>query len=381
MKLLEHQGKQFLSSWDIPVPRGIVVKTKEKAKEAFHEFNGKAVLKIQVPVGGRGKAGGVKLVNSINDIDEFFAKWQGRDFKSFPVETFLIEEILNIKSEMYISIALNPKAGGLIFIFSREGGVDIEEVAEKTPEKVLKLNLKPTEEYKEYYFRKELRKFGLKGKILTKLSRLAEKLYLNFKKNDLMLVEINPLVIVEKGEIFAADSKIEVDDSGIFRHKQFQEFRELEYITELEKEAQDIGVTYVKLDGDIGIIASGAGLAMETIDLVNAAGYKSANFLETGGGITKELIHRSVHLVTKDKNVRAVIVSLYGGVNPLVEAAKGLVSGKQSLDRDVLIIAKALGNQQEECWKILEEAGIPILKNHRSEDIVEVLKQRLEVAS
>ncbi|MFZ7103821.1 MAG: ATP-grasp domain-containing protein [Peptococcaceae bacterium] len=381
MKLLEYQGKKVLESWNIPVPRGIAVKDRLEAEKVFEKLSNKAVIKIQVPVGGRGKAGGVKILKKKEEINDFFDKWQGKYFKEFPVNEFLVEEILNVKEEMYISVTLNPRLGSLVFIFSRQGGMEIEEVAEKSPEQVLWLNLNPLLDYREFYFRRELRKFGLRGKELTKLANLAQTLYKNFIKHDLILVEINPLVVVDNGEIIAADSKIEIDDSGLFRQKFFQNFKDSIYKNEAEKEAEEVGVTYVKLDGDIGIIASGAGLAMETIDLVNAAGFRSANFLETGGGITKELIHKSLLLVTRDEKVKAVIISLYGGVNPLIEAAKGLVSGKKSLARDIFIVAKALGNQQEECWRILENAGIPIIKNHHSEDVVKILKQQLEVVN
>ncbi|ATW23469.1 ATP-grasp domain-containing protein [Candidatus Formimonas warabiya] len=378
MKLLEYQGKEVLSSWNIREPKGKVVNNKEEAVRVFHELDEKAVIKIQVPVGGRGKAGGVKVLKEDDDIHLFVDKWLGKEFKSFSVEKFVVEESLEIEKEMYISFALNPQMGGLTFIFSQEGGVDIEEIAAKRPEMVLKINLDPAQEYKEYFFRKELRKFGLHGQELTQISALAAKLYDNFGKNDLVLVEINPLVILKNGEISAADSKIEIDNSGLFRQKRLQVFNENTYKTEAEKEAEDIGVTYVKLDGDIGIIASGAGLAMETIDLVNAADLRAANFLETGGGITKELIHSALNLVVRDENIRAVIVSLYGGVNPLIEAAKGIVSAKESFNRKIFIVVKALGNQQEECWRILESAGIPVVKNHRSEDVIRVLKGLLE---
>ncbi|MFZ5753778.1 MAG: succinate--CoA ligase subunit beta [Bacillota bacterium] len=380
MNLLEHQGKWLLSRWGIPVPQGRVADSREDAITILEELRGKAVLKIQVPVGGRGKAGGIKVVDNPESVDAFFKIWDGTTFKGYPISAFLVEEPLVIDKEMYMSVTLNAQAGNMLFMFCEEGGVDIEEIAVQKPEKLLKLSLAPNITYREYHFRRALSEYGIKGAALIKLSQLAEKLYRCFINNDLFLAEINPLVVLANGEVIAADAKIEVDDSSLFRHEELKSFK-VESTEPLERESADIGVTYIKLDGDIGIIASGAGLSMNTMDLAYEAGYRPANFLETGGGITRELMRRSLLLVTKNEAVRAVIVNLYGGVNPLVEAAKGLADGKKELTRQVPMVVKAMGNQQEECWRILEEADIPVIKNHRTEDAVQYVKGMLEVVN
>lgn len=380
MQLLEYQGKKLLGSLGIPVPRGIVSSSKDEALSSLEEFGNKAVIKIQVPVGGRGKAGGIKIAETIQDVDSFIEKWKGQEFKGFQVNSFLVEEQLSIKQELYMSITLNARAGNMLFMFCSEGGVDIEEVAAKQPEKILKYELHANQDYKEYHFRSILSKYGIKGKQLVQLSRIAVSLYKGAITKDLTLAEINPLVVLESGTVMAADSKIEIDDSALYRQPEYASF-ENHYNNKLEKEAAEIGVTYIKLDGNVGIIASGAGLAMNSMDLLTKFNLKPANFLETGGGITKELMKGAVLHIMKDENVQGLIINLYGGVNPLVEAAKGIVEGRQSMKRKIPIVVKAQGNQQDQCWEILEENGVPVVKNHKTEDAIKALKELLEVAS
>jgi succinyl-CoA synthetase beta subunit len=379
MKLTEYQGKKFLAGCGLPVPRGVFAQTEAELLAALERLGGKAVVKIQVQAGGRGKAGGIKIAKSPEDVQGFYKMWWQKDFKGYTINEFLVEEIVDIKKEMYMSITLNPKKSNTIFMFCSEGGVEIETVAAREPEKVLKIELEPAKEYKEYHFRKALNEHGIMGAELTALSKTAYKLYQAFFNNDLFLVEVNPLVMLNNGEIIAADAKVEVDDCGLFRHPGLKEFKG-EVKDELEREAAKIGVTYIKLDGNVGVIASGAGLCMNVMDLIQTSGLKPANFLETGGGITRELMRDSVKLVTKNDSVKAVIVNLYGGINPLVEAAKGIVDGVNQLDRKIVMVVKAMGNQQEECWRILEEANIPVIKNHRSEDAIAYIKEQLEVS-
>ena len=379
MQLFECDGKRLLKDWGIAVPKGLLLTSAAGLSDALSQLGGKAVLKIQVPVGKRGKAGGIKLISNVSEGKDFFKQWAGKRHGGFEVESVLAEEPLKISKEFYMSIVLNAREGNFFFIFSAEGGVDIEETSRQHPDKVLKVSLDPDARIKEFHFRNILLEQGYTGSLLLSLSNSAANLYKGFVAANALLAEINPLVMLEDGTVLAADAKIEIDDSAKFRlsSKNFLEVK----ADELEREAKDIGVTYIKLDeGNVAIIASGAGLSMNTMDLIYEAGMKPANFLETGGGITSELVRRSVHLVLKNESACAVIVNLYGGVNSLLEAAKGIVAGVQELKRPVPLVVKALGNQQEECFALLEEHNIPVIKSYRTEDAVAYIQRQLEVA-
>jgi len=379
LQLLECDGKRLLKEWGIPVPKGLLLTSADGLSDALTQLDGKAVLKIQVPVGRRGKAGGIRLIRDSNEGKVFFEQWVGERHGGFVVESILAEEPLAIAKEFYMSVALNAREGNFYFVFSAEGGVDIEETSRQHPDKVLKVRFSPAADGKEFHFRNILLEQGYTGSLLLALSNVAVNLYKGFGMVNALLAEINPLVLLESGAVMAADAKIEIDDSALFR------LRDKKFFTvtpdELEREAKDIGVTYIKLEGgDVAIIASGAGLSMNTMDLIYETGLKPANFLETGGGITRELVRRSVHLVLKNESAHAIIVNLYGGVNSLLEAAIGIVAGVQELKRPVPVVVKALGNQQEECWALLEEHNIPVIKSHRTEDAVAYIKRQLDTA-
>jgi len=378
LQLSENDGKRFLKEWGIAVPRGFLLTSIDGISDAFGQFDGKAVFKIQVPAGKRGKAGGVRLIHDIEDGKGFFKKWTGERHGGFIVESILAEEPLTIEKEFYMSVALNAREGNYLFIFSSEGGVDIEETSRQHPEKILKMNLGPADKGQEFHFRNLFLEQGYSGSLLVALSNTASRLYKGFRAVNAVLAEINPLVQLDNGALMAADAKIEIDDSALFRLKGNK--LPAANASELELEARDIGVTYIGLDeGNVAIIASGAGLSMNTMDLIFEAGLKPANFLETGGGITRDLVRRSIHLVLKNENVRALIINLYGGVNSLQEAAIGIVSGVKELKRPIPLIVKATGNQQEECWALLEEHNIPVIKSHRTEDAVAYIQRQLEV--
>jgi succinyl-CoA synthetase beta subunit len=378
VQLLEHEGKRLLKRWGVPVPKGVLVTGQGDLAGALAELGGRAVLKIQTPVGKRGKAGGIKLVNSPAEAEVFFRRWYGALHSDYAVKSLLAEEPLDIAAEMYLSVTLNAREGNVLLVFCPSGGVDIEEIAAATPEKVAKIPLDTGAACDENYFRGLFLGLGCERRLLAGLANTAVGLFKGFLANDALLAEINPLVVLKDGSLMAADAKIEIDDSALFRQPELKAVAVAP--DALEQEAKDIGVTYIKLDGgDVGIVASGAGLSMNTMDLVREAGLKPANFLETGGGITSELVRRSLHLVTRDPAVRAVIVNLYGGVNSLLEAAKGVVAGAREFDRPLPLVVKALGNQQQECWQLLEAADIPVIKSHRTEDAVAFLARQLEV--
>ncbi len=375
MKLLEWQGKHLLRQVGIPVAHGQVVENMDELMNLTLD-GGKMVVKAQVPVGGRGKAGGIKLASDPQQIREYAMGMLGSTLKGFPVESVLIEEALDIAEEMYLSILYQP-SGEYLLLFTESGGMEIEEVAETTPEKIAKFYFLPQMATAEYYFMNVLRKAGLQGSKLKAVSEVAWKLYKAIVKYDLLLAEINPLAILVDGRAMAADAKVEVDDNALFRQPMVRQWVKPPS-DEMERLAKEIGVTFVDLGGDIGIVASGAGLAMATMDLVRDMNYAPGNFLETGGGITDKLIAGSVGLVCSKDRVKGLIVNLYGGVNSLTAAAKGVVEGVAELPRKIPVVVKAQGNQQEECWRILEDAGIPVVKTHRTEDAVRLLVDKLE---
>lgn len=378
VKLLEYQGKAIFLSHGIAVPKGRVARTPEEAESAFEEVKMPVVVKAQVTTGGRGKAGGVRIASSIEEVKEAANVILGMKIKGNAVRSLLVEEALDLQVEMYLSFMVDSDKGKVLFMFSPEGGMEIEELAEKKPDRLLKWYIEDVRSTKEYEFRNRIRRLGIHGKDLIGLSSLAFKACQCFYENDLLLLEINPLCRLKDGRLVAADAKIEVDDNALFRHKELQGIEEL-IEAPFEREAREIGVTYVNVGGDIGVIASGAGLAMNTMDILLDEGLKPANFLETGGGITKELILRSLKLLFKDDNVKGIIVNLYGGVNPMVEAAKGVVEGVMVNTKAIPIVVKLLGNQQEEAWTILERAGISVVKSVHTEEAVLKLKEMMGV--
>ncbi|HHV57862.1 MAG TPA: ADP-forming succinate--CoA ligase subunit beta [Firmicutes bacterium] len=376
MRLLEYQGKEILRRHGVATPQGRLARTPAEAREAAAEL-GPVVVKVQIPSGGRGKAGGIRPAADPVQAGERASELLGSTIKGFPVETVLVEEKVALREELYLGLTIDNRRGAAVLMFCASGGMDIEEVAASHPESVYKLELPAGAELKDYEARQLIRKAGFQGKTLVRLAQVAAQLYHCFTRYDLVVAEINPLGILADGQVVAADCKMEVDDNSLFRHPEFGSEKD-ELQDPLEREAREIGVTYIKLDGDIGIIASGAGLGMNTMDLILAAGHRPANFLETGGGITRELMRRAVQLVARHEGVRGLIVNLYGGVNPLVAAAEGVVDGVSALPVRLPVVVKALGNQQGEAHAVLESAGIPVVKSIRTEDAVAELVRQLE---
>jgi len=386
MRLLEYQGKQIFKNAGILIPTGAVVESKNMINTAMEEFygqldqndglNSKIVVKAQVPVGGRGKAGGIIIVDGADQAGFAVENMLGTELKGFMVAKVLLEKALDIDAEMYLSCLIDTATGYYTLLFCPEGGMDIEELAREKPERIIRYAFSPTALPAEYDLRNVLRK-SLQGGVLKAVSNLAWNLVKTVVEQDLTLAEINPLVIDKNGNAYAADAKIEVDDNAVYRHPELEKWAEPSK-NHLERLAKEAGVTYVALRGDIGIIASGAGLAMNTMDLVYDFGHRPANFLETGGGITRKLISDSVQIVCGNEGVVGLIVNLYGGINSLLEAAHGVVDGMARLAVKVPVVVKALGNQQEECWEILEQNGILVEKATRTEDAVAKLLKLME---
>lgn len=375
MKLLEYQGKKLFEENGIPVPGGRIISGADEAFEAASSLGTEVALKVQVPVGGRGKAGGIKLAAADKAKDEA-EKLLAMEIKGFPVDKLLVEEKIEAEQELYLGVVVDTDSGNVILLFSPTGGVDIEQVAAESPDQVFRLTVDPFAIPPRYRLRYFIRQGGFRGKILEKLTGIAQNLLQLAFNRDLLIAEINPLMILADGRVLAGDAKVEVDDNALFRQQFEGKFWEEQ--DELEKEAREIGVTYVKLDGNIGVIASGAGLAMTTMDLLEEAGYSPANFLETGGGITEDLLYHSFKLVCKNKGVHSVIINLYGGVNPIEKGAKGVVRAMGEMTDPPVVVAKALGNKQEECWEVFKSGGVAVVTEVGTEAAVKKLLALLD---
>ncbi len=375
MKLLEYQGKMLFEASGIPVPQGRVVTEAKEALEVAKAIGSEVALKVQVPVGGRGKAGGIKLASG-DQIAEEAEKLLAMKIKDYQVEKLLVEEKVEAEQELYLGLVVDTDSGNIIILFSPEGGVDIEEVASRSPEKVFRLVINPLDIPPRYRLRYFIRQSGFKGKMLEKLTTITGQLLHLALKKDLLTAEINPLMIMADGRVLAGDSKVEVDDNALTRQDFEKNFWDEQ--DKLEQEARDIGVTYVKLNGEVGVIASGAGLAMTTMDLLEEAGYNPSNFLETGGGITEDLLYKSFKLVCKNEQVKGVIINLYGGVNPIEKGAKGVVRALQEMDNPPVVVAKALGNKQEECWEVFRDGGVTVVTDVETETAVKAMIEALK---
>tara|TARA_Y100000814_G_scaffold31418_2_gene20180 strand:+ start:2241 stop:3398 length:1158 start_codon:yes stop_codon:yes gene_type:complete len=363
VKLHEYQAKDIFLKYGIPVPKGQVATTSSQAATATFDIGEPVVVKAQVHAGGRGKAGGVKLVKSPGEAESFASNLLKSNLVTYqtgpegvPVNSVLVEEAINISEEFYLGMVIDGSSKGVVAIASKEGGVNIEEVAEKTPEKIITIPIDPVLGLQPFQGRKIAYALGLNQENIRKTADLIQKLYAVFIDNDATLIEINPLVLTSDNQILAADAKLDIDDDSIFRHQEIKNISDISQEDTLEVEARDFDINYVKLDGNIGCIVNGAGLAMATMDVASSAGASPANFLDIGGGATEEKVAKALSLVLSDNNVKAVLVNLFGGILRCDIAARGFVMCiEESQNFNIPLIVRMLGTNAEE--------GIEILKN------------------
>ena len=377
MKLYEYEGIELFKQGGIPVPDFAVVTTAGEAKEKAEAIGVPVILKAQVLTGGRYLAGGVKTVNSLDRVEETAGKILASRIRGLPVNKVMIAANVDVAREYYCSITIDDYRGTPMAIFSAEGGVDINQIVQEKEEAVVQRAVPISRGLELGDARRMCRQVGLKGKDLNEIPGILVKLYQVFRNNDAILAEINPLVKTKKGEYIALDSKVEIDDSGLYRHTDLG-FDQLERITNpLEKAGREIGVSYLELDGDIAIIASGAGLGMASMDIINKR-MSAANFLETGGAITEELLYKVMSLVFQKEGIRGLFINVYGGINPIHEGAKGVVRYLKDHNITIPVVAKALGNHQEETWQIFKENGVYVTSGVSTEEGVEMLAELLE---
>jgi succinyl-CoA synthetase beta subunit len=355
--LYEHQGKELFARYDIPVPRGIVATTAEDAARATEELGGRSVVKIQVQVGGRGKGGGVALVDSPQRAAEEAERMLREGFKGMPVTRVLCEELLPIAREFYTSLLLDRSTGRYLALMTAEGGVDIEELARTRPEAIRRVQIDPSIGTRPFHVRELVA--ALPSEARQGAADIIGKAYRMLLEVDATLVEINPLVQLEDGRVVALDSKVTIDDSALFRHPDIESFRSAFPIDPVEARAKEKGLQYVKLDGDVGIIGNGAGLVMSTLDVVAQAGGRAANFLDVGGGASADQMATSLEVILSDPAVSSVLINIFGGITRGDLVARGVLEALERVQPKVPIVVRLDGTNAAEGRKILAEAQHP----------------------
>lgn len=376
MKLFEFESKRIFKAGRIPVPRGDVVSSSEEAKRTAASLGLPVVLKAQVPVGRRAKGGGVRVAEHLEEVAGIAQYLLASRVAGFHVRRVLVEHYLPILRELYLAITIDDSKGKFVILASSEGGTKIEEIAANAPQKIVSLEVDPLLGFEQYEARRLVRGIGLTGDLMLKVSGVLWLLYQVLVKYDATIAEINPLITTESGEVYAAGAVLSIDDDALDRQRDvIADTRETGERTEddIEREAAEQGIAYVRLGGDIAVICSGAGLAMATVDLIKEYGGEPANFLDTGGGITRDHVWNCLNMVMKNPRVTGVLVNMYGGINPMVEAARGIVEFVDERRLHSPIVVKVRGNSEEEAWSILEKAGIHLVRTTQTEDAVRLI--------
>jgi succinyl-CoA synthetase beta subunit len=358
MKIHEYQAKDILRRFGVPVQPGQIATTPEEAERITREFGVPVVIKAQVYVGGRGKAGGVKLAQNPTEAREVAGRILGMDIKGLTVEKVLVTPALDIKEEYYIGVTLDRASQAPVVIVSAAGGIDIEEVAEKEPEKIIRHVVDVRWGLLPMQARQLLARAGVPSVVVARGGAILSTLVRAFMETDATLAEINPLALTADGKVIAADAKIIIDDNALPRQKEYASWAEPEEANPLEFEAKAEGLTYVKLDGNVGIIGNGAGLVMTTLDMVARAGGKPANFLDIGGGAKAEVMKKALLFVARDPQVKGILVNIFGGITRGEEVAQGIIMAQAELPKGMPIVARLAGTGEVEGRAMLANAGL-----------------------
>ena len=369
MKIHEYQAKDIFARYGIPVPKGRVATTPQEAAEIAEELGGRAVVKAQVHAGGRGKAGGIKVVDSPNEAAKAAGALIGSTLVTFqtgpegaPIGSVLVEEVVDVETEMYVGMAIDGAAEGVVAIASAAGGMEIEEVAETSPEKIITVAVDPVLGLQPFQGRKLAYGLGVAPELNRPVAGLVASLYKLFEENDCSLVEINPLGVSADGRVLAMDAKIDIDDDAMFRHRDLAGLRDVEQEDPLEVEASEFNISYVKLDGDVGCIVNGAGLAMATMDVTHAAGAAPANFLDIGGGADEAKVSKALEIVLSDESVRRVLVNIFGGILRCDVAARGFVMASEKAPEKMRpMVVRMLGTNADEGRQTMAESGLDVV--------------------
>jgi succinyl-CoA synthetase beta subunit len=359
MDLLEYQGKQLLARHGIPVPKGRVAANSEAAVAAANEIGYPCAIKAQVQIGGRGKLGGIKIAANEAQAREQASAILGMDIRGLTVHELWIEGASSIASEYYASIVLDRAAKAPLVLLSTRGGMDIEQVAEETPEAIASLHVDPLLGFQAFHGRRLAYEAGVDGDVVRAVGAFLGALYATFVKEEAMLVEVNPLVITPEREVVALDAKVTLDDNALYRHPDNAELRDLSAEDPQERMAKERHLTFVKLDGDIGILGNGAGLVMSTLDVVAQHGGAPANFLDAGGGAKAEAITAAVEVILSNPKVKAVLFNIFGGITRCDEVARGLIEAFDQIKPQVPFVVRLDGTNGVEGRALLEEAKLP----------------------
>jgi succinyl-CoA synthetase beta subunit len=356
MKLHEYQSKLIFSKYGIPIPKGRVAATAEAARQIAQELGGRAVIKAQVLVGGRGKAGGIKVAKDPNEAEQLATQILSMEIKGLPVRKVLVDEAASIETEIYLGITNDRAARKPVMMASAAGGVDIEEVARETPEKIIKVHIDPLLGLRDYQARDIAAGIDLPRELWRDFNAIAIGLWRAYSENDATLAEINPLIISKDRKLVALDGKMLIDDNALFRHADLTELRDIDEEAPEETEARKYGLSYIKLDGNIGCMVNGAGLAMTSMDVIKLFGGEPANFLDIGGGAGSDKVAAAMKIILTDPNVKAVLFNIFGGITRCDEVARGILVAMDEVKPKVPMVVRLVGTNAEEGRKLLENA-------------------------
>jgi succinyl-CoA synthetase beta subunit len=356
MKLHEYQSKQIFARFGIPIPRGRVAVTASEARQIAEELGTRVVIKSQVLVGGRGKAGGIRLAKTPKEAEDVATAILGMEIKNLPVRKILVDEAANISKEIYLGITNDRTSRKPVIMASSAGGIDIEEVAQTNPEKIFKILIDPLLGLRDYQARDLAASIDLPRQHWRGFSDVTNGIWQVYTSNDATLVEINPLVITSDNRLLALDAKMIIDDNALFRHPDLVEMRDLDVEAPEENEARKYGLSYIKLDGQIGCMVNGAGLAMATMDIIKLSGGNPANFLDVGGGAGAEKVAAALRIILSDPNVKAVLFNIFGGITRCDEVARGILAALEEVKPKVPMVARLVGTNADEGRQLLAEA-------------------------
>jgi succinyl-CoA synthetase beta subunit len=376
MKLHEYQSKQILSRYNVQIPRGSVAQTAYEAKQITEELYTRVVIKAQVLVGGRGKAGGIRVANNPKEAEDLATSILSMDIKGLPVRKVLVDEAITYDHEIYLGITNSRINGTPVMIASGSGGVDIEEIARSSPEKIISAFIHPLLGLRDYQTRDLASGIDLPHQFWKQFQEICMGLWLVFRDLDATLAEINPLVISADSKLVALDAKINIDDNALYRHNDLSELRDLDVEDHSEIEARKYGLSYIKLDGKIGCLVNGAGLSMMLMDMIKYHGGKPANFLDIGGGASSEKVSAAMRLLINDPSINTILVNVYGGITRCDEVAKGILLALKSQTREIPIVARLVGTNATAGKKLLTDASILTL-----DTLTETAKKAVEFST
>jgi succinyl-CoA synthetase beta subunit len=385
MKIHEFQAKQILAEFGVPVPKGRVAKSPDDAKAIAVELGGKVVVKAQIHAGGRGKGGGVKLANSPDEAASTFSQIMGMQLVTHQtgpqgqkVKTVLVEEQMPIERELYLAVLIDSAAGRLVMMASAAGGMEIEEVAAKTPEAIHRVSIDPVTGFQPHLARELCFALGLTGDLMKPATQLMSALYDAFIAKDASLAEINPLVVTKDGRVLALDAKMNIDDNALFRHKDVEALRDKDEEDPSEVEASEKGISnFIKLDGNIGCLVNGAGLAMATMDGIKLAGGEPANFLDIATANDVDKVVDALLIISRDPNVKAILVNIFGGMARVDIIAQGIINAQKKMAKTVPVVARLAGTNVEEGDRLIRESGLPVI---RADELGDAARKAVEAA-